>query len=99
DTALDADTRGHAVRDRRDRLRRLHLRPGFWLLFEGQRGVSGRSCPVGSKGNQITLKMNGHSIFICWRFSRDKKGASRFRFLLTLGSWLMWLPARRANST
>src|SRR5215467_11059037 len=41
DPALDADTWGHAVRDRRDRLRSLRLRSGLRLLFE--RGVSGRS--------------------------------------------------------
>src|SRR5262245_28755073 len=56
DPPLDADTRGHAVRNRRDRLCGLYLRPGLRLLSE--RGVSGRSCPLGSEGNQITLNWN-----------------------------------------
>src|SRR5262249_9615914 len=41
DPALAADAGGPAVRNRRDRLCGLHLRPGLRLLFE--RGVSRRS--------------------------------------------------------
>src|SRR5262249_47171274 len=77
DPALVTDAGGHAVRDRRDRLRGFRLWPGPRLLPEGQRGVSSAGCgPIGSEGNRATLKMNGHSIFICLWFSRDKGGIS-----------------------
>src|SRR5215510_15118789 len=59
---LAADAGGHAVRNRRDRLRGFRLRPGPWLLPQGQRGVSSAGCgPIG-QGNRITLNGNGHSI-------------------------------------
>jgi hypothetical protein len=59
DPALAANARGHAVRNRRDRLRGFHLRPGPRLLPQGQRAVCGRGYgPIGSEGNRITLNEN-----------------------------------------
>src|SRR5215475_8995775 len=59
DPSLDADTRGHAVRNRRDRFCDLRLRPELRLLPEGQKGVSGPSCGlIGLEGNRITLNTN-----------------------------------------